>query len=305
MMEKMADENVYSKNPLHGLGALTSRELVKWFKNPVVFALTVVQPIIWMGLLGKGMNIGAILGAKQFPEFTLNPPLTQGQLLQTEAYFTGIQSHIMIALFGVTNYFSFLACGIVIFITLLATTYSATSVVLDRRFGLLDKLLATSVSKTAMVLSKILSATLRALVQSFIVIGIALLFGLVLGTNFSPLSILAVVTIIFLFGMGMSSIFVAVALRSTRMETQSAFINFVTIPLIFASNTFFPISVMPSWLQTVANANPTSYAVDAIRRLTIDSGGLGNLAVDFEFLGVFALIMTTLSIILSWRFMNQ
>jgi ABC-2 type transport system permease protein len=110
---------------------------------------------------------------------------------------------------------------------------------------------------------------------------------------------------VFLFGMGMSSIFVAVALRSTRMETQSAFINFVTIPLMFASSTFFPISVMPIWLQTVANVNPTSYAVDAIRRLMIDGGGLGSLWVDFEFVGIFALVMTVLSIVLSWRFLNE
>ena len=294
-----------SNNPLHGLRALTGRELLKWFKNPVVFGLTVAQPIIWMGLLGKAINVSAILSAKQFPVLALDPPLSPGQALQAQAYFAGIASQIMTSLFGVTDYFSFLACGIVIFIALLATTYSSTSVVMDRRFGILDKLLATSVSKTVIIGSKILSATLRALVQAFIVVGVAALFGLDFGANFGPLSVLGGVAIVFLFGMGMSSVFVAVALRSTRMETQSAFINFVTIPLMFASSAFFPISVMPGWLQTVANANPTSYAVDAIRCLTIDNGGFGGLATDFEVVGLFALAMTVLSIVLSWRFLNE
>ena len=294
-----------SNNPLHGLGALTSRELIKWFKNPVVFVLTVLQPIIWMGLLGKGINIGGIFAAGHFPPLTLTPPATPQQLLQISSYFGGLQSHVMMNVFGVTDYFSFLACGIVIFITLLATTYSSTSVVLDRRFGFIDKLLSTSVSKSVIVVSKIFASTLRALVQAFILIGIAFLFGIKTGTNFSPLSILGTVAIVFLFGVGMSSIFIAVSLRSTRIETQSAFINFVTIPLMFASNAFFPVNLMPNWLQPVANANPTSYAVDAVRRFIIDSGGLSHLAVDFAFVGIFALIMTTISIVLSWRFLSK
>jgi ABC-2 type transport system permease protein len=301
----MTSNDRNSNNPLHGLGALTTRELIKWFKNPVVFILTVVQPIIWMGLLGKGINISGLFTVNHFPSLTLNPPPTQQQLLQINTYFTGLQSQIMTNLFGVTDYFSFLSCGIVIFITLLATTYSATSVVLDRRFGFLNKLLATSVSKSVIVISKIISTTLRALVQAIIVIGVAFLFGLKTGTNFSPLSILGTFAIVFLFGMGMSSIFVAVSLRTSRLETQSAFINFVTIPLMFASNAFFPISLMPSWLQAVANVNPTSYAVDAVRRFIIDSGNLSNLAVDFAYVGAFALTLTTISIVLSWRFLSK
>ena len=211
----------------------------------------------------------------------------------------------MTNVFGVTDYFSFLACGIVIFITLLATTYSATSVVLDRRFGFIDKLLSTSVSKSVIVVSKIFAATLRALVQAFIVIGIAFLFGLKVGTNFTPLSILGTAAIVFLFGMGMSSIFIAVSLRSTRIETQSAFINFVTIPLMFASNAFFPVNLMPNWLQAVANANPTSYAVDAVRRFIIDSGSLNNLAVDFAYVGAFAVILTANKHRALWKFLNK
>jgi ABC-2 type transport system permease protein len=294
-----------SNNPLHGLGALINRELTKWFKNPVVFIITIVQPVFWLGLLGKGMNLSGLFTANHFPSLTLNPPPAQQQLIQINAYFSSLQSHIMTNLFGVPDYFSFVACGIIIMLTLMATTYSSTSVVLDRRFGFIDKLLSTSVSKTTVIISKIISGTLRALVQAVILLGIAFLFGLTTGTNFSPLSILGVVAIIFLFGMGMSSIFVAASLRSTRLETQSAFINFVNMPLVFASSAFFPASLMPSWLQTVVNANPTSYAIDAIRRFLIDSSGLGNVAVDFLYVGAFAIITTTISIVLSWRFLSK
>jgi ABC-type multidrug transport system permease subunit len=63
--------------------------------------------------------------------------------------------------------------------------------------------------------------------------------------------------------------------------------------------------LMPNWMQAVANANPTSYAVDAVRLFIIDSGSLSNLAVDFAYVGAFALILTTISIVLSWRFLNK
>jgi ABC-2 type transport system permease protein len=74
---------------------------------------------------------------------------------------------------------------------------------------------------------------------------------------------------------------------------------------MFASNAFFPIKLMPDWLKAVANANPTTYAVDAVRRFIIDSGALGNVAVDFAYVGMFALIVTAISIVLSWRFLSK
>ena len=53
--------NHNSKSKLHGIWALTNRELKKWYKEPVLFLLTMIQPILWMGLLGKSMNISALI----------------------------------------------------------------------------------------------------------------------------------------------------------------------------------------------------------------------------------------------------
>ncbi len=62
----MSEANGNSKGKLHGLWALTNRELKKWYKAPVIFILSIVQPIIWMGLLGKAMNISAIFSSGSF-----------------------------------------------------------------------------------------------------------------------------------------------------------------------------------------------------------------------------------------------
>jgi ABC-2 type transport system permease protein len=66
---------------------------------------------------------------------------------------------------------------------------------------------------------------------------------------------------------------------------------------------------MPDWLQTIAKANPMSYTTDAVRRLMILSDGTGkfpfSLPFDFAYVGIFAVALTIIGIVLSWRFMNK
>ena len=46
----------------------------------------------------------------------------------------------------------------------------------------------------------------------------------------------------------------------------------LTMPLFFASNAIYPITLMPGWLQRIAYANPLTYLVDALRELMIVGG---------------------------------
>lgn len=53
----------------------------------------------------------------------------------------------------------------------------------------------------------------------------------------------------------------------------------ITMPLFFASNAIYPISMMPGWLKAIATVNPLSYVVDAMRALLV-TGDLSNLPMD-------------------------
>ena len=90
-----------------------------------------------------------------------------------------------------------------------------------------------------------------------------------LSSTFTPLNLLGVYTAIFLLGVGLSSVFLAFSLRSTRMERPMQFVSLITMPLMFSSNTFFPVSLMPEWMQAIAKVNPLTYMTDAVRQLTI------------------------------------
>lgn len=280
----MSSEDQVSKSKLHGLWALTNRELKKWYQNPFIVAMGIIQPVLWLALLGKAMNIGGIIPT--------NIP--------------GVSSaDIMMQTFGTTDYFSFMAMGMVAFTTVFTTAFVGISIVWDRRLGFMNKVLSTPVSRSVIILSKVFSASIRAIFQAAIVAAVAFALGLQTGTNFTVFSILGVFAIVFLISVGLSSLFTALTLRTTRMETPQAIIQLITLPLMFASSAYFPIARMPEWLQVIASVNPISYTIDAVRRLMIFSDGFGPLVLDFAYVGLFAVVVTAICVVLSWRYLNK
>jgi ABC-2 type transport system permease protein len=303
----MSEEDKVSKNRFHGLWALTNRDLKKWYQNPIVFMIGIIQPILWLALLGKAMNIGAMFSSTSIPPLPqqLAATLTSQQLQGLGTYFAGLQSTIMTSTFNTGDYFSFMAMGMVAFVTVFTTAFVGMSVVWDRRLGFMNKVLSTPVARSVIITSKVISASVRSVFQAAIVTVIAYLLGLKLGANFSVFSIFGVFAIVFLIGFGLSSLFTAITLRTTRMETPQAIFNLVTLPLMFASSAYFPINLMPDWLKPIAYANPISYTIDAVRRLMVFSDGFGPLPLDFAFVGVFAVVVTVICVVLSWRYLNK
>ncbi len=302
----MTKTNGNSSNKLHGLWALTNRELKKWYKAPAVFVLTLIQPIIWLGLLGNALNLSSLVSPTSFTSPQINPPLTPQQLAQLGSYFQGLGPNILTSTFGTTSYMSFMAVGMMAFTAVFTTMFSGMSVVWDRRLGFMNKVLSTPVSRAVIILSKVLSAALRSMFQAAIILVIAVPLGFVAGAAFSPLSILGVFGFLFLICVGLSSLFIAVNIRSSRIETPMAVMNLLNLPLTFASSAFFPVERMPSWLQTVANINPLSYTINGMRQLLINNTiDYAALTIQYAYVGIFAAVLATIGIVLSWRYLNK
>jgi ABC-2 type transport system permease protein len=310
----MSQQDQVSKSKLHGLWALTNRELKKWYQQPFIFLMGIIQPILWLALLGKAMNIGGMFSASTLPPLPqLTPPLTALQMATLGQYFANMQTNIMTSTFGTADYFSFMAMSMVAFTTVFTTAFVGMSIVWDKRLGFMNKVLSTPVSRSVIILSKVFSASIRAIFQALIVTLIAFALGLQTGSNFSVFSLFGIFAIVFLISVGLSSMFTALTLRSTRMEMPQAIFQLITLPLMFASSAYFPINLMPEWLQAIAKVNPLSYTIDAVRRLMIFSEWgtfqlqLGNFTLPFDFLyvSVFAIVVTAICIILSWRYLNK
>jgi ABC-2 type transport system permease protein len=277
--------NNVSKSKLHGIWALTNRELKKWYKAPAVFFITLVQPIIWLGLLGNALNFGSLVGSSSFAfPAELASQFTPQQLGLLNTYFSNIGDTILQSTFGTASYISFMAVGMIAFTALFTTMFSGMSVVWDRRLGFLNKVLSTPVSRAVIIVSKVLSATLRSMFQAGIILIIAVPLGFEVGAAFTPI----------------------INIRSTRIETPMAVMNLLNLPLTFASSAFFPIDRMPGWLQTVANVNPLSYTMDGMRQLLINPTiDYSKLVIQYAYVGIFAAVLTTIGIVLSWRFLNK
>lgn len=291
----MGPTNGVNKSVFHGLWALTNKELKKWYKTPVLLFMTLIQPVLWLGLFGKAVNFGGIFtgGSFNIPGFNI-PKAVLDQIANT----------IMLSTFGTTDYFSFLAVGMLSFIVLFTAMFSGMSIVWDRRLGILNKVLSTPVARGNVVVSKVLSSVIRSLIQAGIVLVIAILFGMNV-SNLSVLGILGTFTGLFLLSFGFSSIFVMLALRSTDQNTQMAIINLINLPLLFGSNALFPAKFMPDWLQTFVNINPISYATNIGRELLLGATGMGDLAFNFAYLAAFAGIFAVIGIVMSWRFLTR
>ena len=70
----------------------------------------------------------------------------------------------------------------------------------------------------------------------------------------------------------------------------------MTMPLFFASNAIYPMSIMPSWLRSVALINPLTYLVDALRGLMVGPAQASHpLSVDFFVLAIIFFILSTIA----------
>ncbi len=283
-----------NKSPLHGMWALTNRDLIKWYRNPIQLIISLVQPVVWLGLFGKAFNIAGLIPSNI-------PGLSVAQ--------------IDLASFGTTSYFSYLAAGMLAFIILFTAAFSGMSVVWDRRFGFMNKAMSTPVGRGAIVTAKVLQSVVRSLIQAAIVLIIAVALGMDT-TYFGAFTILGTFVMLFLMTFGLSSLFVMLALRSSDWQTQMAIINLLNLPLLFASNAMLPVSIMPDWLKTVIRFNPVSYAVDGIRQMLLGTnsaaaaaagytGVLAPLWVDFAVLAGFAGLLSILGIVLSWKLLSK
>lgn len=283
-MLRRKDSNAHlDRSPLHGLWALTNRELKKWYKTPLLLFMSLIQPIIWLGIFGKALNFGGLFSGTQLASFA---------------------SGFVRSTFGTSDYFSFLAVGMLAFVVLFTSMFSGMSIVWDRRFGFLNKVLSTPVSRGAIVIGKVLSSVIRSLAQAGVVLVIAVLLGMNL-SGLTAVGILGAFAALFLLSFGLSSLFVMLALRSSDWQSQMAIMNLLNLPLLFASNALFPSKFMPDWLQVVVKLNPISYATDAGRQLLLGSASSGSLGFDFLFLAGFAILFSAVGIVLSWKLLSK
>lgn len=187
---------------------------------------------------------------------------------------------------GNLPYISFMAPGILAQSVLFIAIFYGIAVIWERDLGILNKFLVSPTPREALVFGKALSAGVRALSQVAIIYLLALLIGV--GINWNPINLALVVIVTILASALFSTVSLIIACLVKTRERFMGIGQILTMPLFFASNAIYPLSMMPSWLQIVAQVNPLTYAVDAMRGLMI-VGGSSIYGVGLDMLVLFAI----------------
>lgn len=165
----------------------------------------------------------------------------------------------------VGTYIQYIAPGVIVMIVIFGSIFGGMTTIWDRRFGYFQKQLATPVARYSLALGKVVAVALISGFQALIILGMALLLGVHVGTGI--LGGIAIILVAMLLAIGFAGISVIIATVATTSDAFWSVINLIGLPLIFLSSALFPPSLLPGWLATIIRYNPLTYAVDALQYL--------------------------------------
>ena len=187
---------------------------------------------------------------------------------------------------GNLPYLDFLAPGIIAQSGLFVAIFYGIQIIWERDAGVLTKLLVTPTPRSALICGKSFAAGIRSIAQVVVVLVLSAILGVALTTN--PLHIIGSFAIVMLGAAFFSCLSMTIAGIVLKRDRLMGVGQMITMPLFFASNALYPVSVMPGWLKVLALINPLSYEVDALRGMLI--GTHAHLLLDFGVM-VFAVIV--------------
>ena len=234
---------------------MAEMEVRKLFHDPTELVTRAIQPMLWLGIFGVALSKARLES-------------------------------------GGVPYLQFIAPGILAQSVILIAIFYGLSIIWERDMGSLQKILVTPTPRLALVLGKMLSAGVRGLSQAVIVFAFSRLLHIPL--RVTALSIVGVVIFVVLGAAIFSGISMIIASIVKTRERFMGIGQLISLPLFFASNAIYPISVMPHWLQLVANFNPLSYMVAGLRALLV-TGVFDRLVLDFGVLLAAAGLISILS----------
>ncbi|MEZ0259792.1 MAG: ABC transporter permease [Alphaproteobacteria bacterium] len=240
-------------NPVFGyfmqIWAVFSAEAQKLRHDPFELATRAIQPMLWLLLFGQVM-----------------------------VNLRGIPT-------GKLDYIDYLSAGILSQSVLFAAIFFGISAIWEKDLGILHRMMVSPAPRSTIVLGKALAAGIRGIVQGLIVYVLASIAGAHVSLN--PAHIIGVLLFIALGSAVFSTLSLIIACFVKTRERFMGIGQVLTMPLFFASNAIYPLSLMPDWLQIVARFNPLTYQVDGVRALMIKGG-----ASDFGLLADYGILAT-------------
>lgn len=190
------------------------------------------------------------------------------------------------------SYFDFIVPGIIGMSLLFTSVFTGSSVLWDRQFGFLKEILVTPNSRASIVIGRIFGGGTTAILQSILVIAIALLLGFQI-----QLTAITVLALVFMALIAATFIGLGLTLGSLISDFQGFQLvtSFFTMPLFFLSDSIFPATILPKAVQYVIYINPLTYGVDGLRNALLGTGTF-SIWLDLLAMVISTVIMVSIAI---------
>ncbi len=202
------------------------RELIRFRRDRLRAVTSLIQPLLFLLVLGTGLS--------------------------------SLASHSMPP--GV-NFKTFIYPGVLAMSVMFTAIFSAASIVWDREFGFLREMLVAPVSRSAIVVGKILGGATIATFQGIIMLALA---GLA-DVPYNPVLLLTLAAELFLLAFTLTAFGVMMAARITQFQAFMALTQMLVLPLFFLSGALYPLHGLPAWLSVLTRIDPLTYVVGPMR----------------------------------------
>ena len=195
------------------------------------------------------------------------------------------------------KYIDFLIPGLVGFSVLTSPMFSLVNISSEyKKTKLFKQLSLTPLTKTEWLTSKVIWYVVLGVISFFLMTQVgAALFGAHLDYALMIIPFL-VIGPLFFVSLGM-----LVGMVSKSVESAAVVGNLITFPMMFLSGTFFPDSLMPMYLQTIAHGLPLFYLIDGLNQVMIYSN-FSQALVDLELMVVLSAVAFVLAVaFFKWR----
>ena len=211
---------------LRAIKIVFQRELLRFFNDRIRIVTALVQPILFLFVLGTGLS--------------------------------GLASH---GLPSGVDFSTFIYPGVLAMSVLFTSIFSAASIVWDREFGFLREMMVAPVRRWAIVIGKILGGATVATFQGIIFLALA---G-VAHVPYNPVLLLTLVGELLLLAFTLTAFGVMMAARIKQIQAFMALTQLLVLPLFFLSGALYPLNGLPAWLTVLTRIDPLTYIVDPMR----------------------------------------
>ncbi|MES9543498.1 ABC transporter permease [Spirillospora sp. NPDC049024] len=216
------------RQDLRAVKIVLHRELIRFWRDKLRMVSGLVQPVLWLLVMGTGLsNLMASGGGAA----------------------------------GAVDLKTFIFPGVCAMSVMFTAMFSAGSIVWDREFGFLREMLVAPVSRSAIVVGKCVGGALVATLQGAVIVSLA---GLA-GVPYDPGLLLELLGLMFIGAFALTGFGVMMAARITSMQSFFGLMQMAMMPMMFLSGALYPLSGLPAWLTVLTRFNPLTYAVDPLR----------------------------------------